>query len=62
MFKYLSTKEQLLEEKRKNEALQAMVKELEKLKPRIFNAEQIAADNSIAQQEMLELLLEIGVI
>ena len=36
--------------------------ELEKLKQRIYNAEQIAADNSQAQQEMLELLLEIGVI
>ena len=29
MFKYLSNKEQLLEEKRKNEALQAQVKEQE---------------------------------
>ena len=29
MFKFLSTKDQLLEEKRKNEALQAIVKELE---------------------------------
>jgi len=29
MFKYLSTKDQLLEEKRKNEALQAQIKEQE---------------------------------
>lgn len=29
MFKYLSDKEQLLEEKRKNEALQSLVKDLE---------------------------------
>ena len=29
MFKYLSNKEQLLEEKRKNEALQALLKEQE---------------------------------
>ena len=29
MFKFLSTKEQLLEERRKNEALQALVKDLE---------------------------------
>ena len=29
MFKFLSTKDQLLEEKRKNEALQAIVKDLE---------------------------------
>lgn len=29
MFKFLSAKEQLLEEKRKNEALKALVKDLE---------------------------------
>ena len=29
MFKFLSTKDQLLEEKRKNEALQAQIKEQE---------------------------------
>lgn len=29
MFKFLSTKEQLLEERRKNEALRALVKDLE---------------------------------
>lgn len=36
--------------------------ELEKLKQRIYNAEQIAADNSQTQQEMIEMLIEIGVI
>ena len=43
MFKFLSTKEQLLEEKRKNEALQAIVKDLEDA---LIEVAEIAAENA----------------
>ena len=43
MFKFLSTKDQLLEEKRKNEALQAIVKDLEDA---LIEVAEIAAENA----------------
>ena len=45
MFKFLSTKDQLLEEKRKNEALQAQIKEQEEAL--IELAEIIAANEEV---------------
>lgn len=36
--------------------------EIEKLKERLATAEQVAVETSITQQELLELLLEMGVI
>ena len=45
MFKFLSTKDQLLEEKRKNEALQAQIKEQEDAL--IELAETIAANEEV---------------
>jgi hypothetical protein len=49
MFKYLSDKEQLLEEKRKNEALQARNKELEDA---LIELAAIVAANEEAIQEV----------
>ena len=47
MFKYLSDKEQLLEEKRKNEALQSLVKDLEDA---VIELAEIVAANEEALQ------------
>ena len=49
MFKYLSTKEQLLEEKRKNEALRSLVKDLEDA---ALELAEIVAANEEAIQEV----------
>lgn len=47
MFKFLSTKEQLLEEKRKNEALRSLVKDLEDA---LIEVAEIVANNEEAIQ------------
>jgi nucleoid-associated protein YejK len=49
MFKYLSDKEQLLEEKRKNEALQSLVKDLEDA---VIELAEIVAANEETLQEV----------
>lgn len=49
MFKYLSDKEQLLEEKRKNEALRSLVKDLEDA---ALELAEIVAANEEALQEV----------
>jgi DNA topoisomerase VI subunit B len=49
MFKYLSTKEQLLEEKRKNEVLQSLVKDLEDA---VIELAEIVAANEETLQEV----------
>ena len=49
MFKFLSTKEQLLEEKRKNEALRSLVKDLEDA---ALELAEIVAANEEAIQEV----------
>jgi nucleoid-associated protein YejK len=49
MFKYLSDKEQLLEEKRKNEALRSLVKDLEDA---ALELAEIVAANEEAIQEV----------
>ena len=49
MFKYMSDKEQLLEEKRKNEALQSLVKDLEDA---VIELAEIVAANEETLQEV----------
>ena len=49
MFKFMSTKEQLLEEKRKNEALQSLVKDLEDA---VIELAEIVAANEETLQEV----------
>ena len=49
MFKYLSDKEQLLEEKRKNEVLQSLVKDLEDA---VIELAEIVAVNEETLQEV----------
>jgi hypothetical protein len=49
MFKYLSDKEQLLEEKHKNEALQSLVKDLEDA---VIELAEIVAANEETLQEV----------
>jgi len=49
MFKYLSMREQLLEEKRKNEALQSLVKDLEDA---VIELAEIVAANEETLQEV----------
>ena len=49
MFKYLSDKEQLLEEKRKNEVLQSLVKDLEDA---VIELAEIVAANEEKLQEV----------
>jgi hypothetical protein len=49
VFKFLSTKEQLLEEKRKNEALRSLVKDLEDA---ALELAEIVAANEEALQEV----------
>jgi len=49
MFKFMSTKEQLLEEKRKNEALQSLVKDLEDA---VIELAEIVAANEEKLQEV----------
>jgi hypothetical protein len=49
MFKFMSTKEQLLEEKRKNEALRSLVKDLEDA---VLELAEIVAANEEAIQEV----------
>jgi nucleoid-associated protein YejK len=49
MFKYLSDKEQLLEEKRKNEVLQSLVKDLEDA---VIELAEIVAANEETLQEV----------
>jgi hypothetical protein len=49
MFKFLSTKEQLLEEKRKNEELRSLVKDLEGA---VIELAEIVAANEEAIQEV----------
>lgn len=49
MFKFLSTKEQLLEEKRKNEVLQSLAKDLEDA---VIELAEIVAANEEAIQEV----------
>jgi hypothetical protein len=49
MFKFMSTKEQLLEEKRKNEALRSLVKDLEDA---ALELAEIVAANEEAIQEV----------